>query len=592
MRKKSEIRSKDSIDRGVLKNLKSTYKYARSGRRYLYLFLFTQVIFTILAVVIPIITARRLVLLTSGVFDKLFVIFIIIFIMEISRNLVRYIGSYAYNKFYYDVRRNLQIELTRETLKITQEELNTTSSGVFIERINNDTDSLTDVFASLINQVTTIIGNLGILVTIFFINRYMFLAYLSFIIIIIAFNRYSSNINYMNRKKLKKEREKTGGFISEIVRGSKDVKILNAEESFLKKADQHLKKASDMSYKYHMERSKYIAFSGTIRDTADLGIGILICVSLISKILGIESALIIYSYHYQILYTADIIESIYEILKQFNLSANRIFGVLEEKEFNKEVFGNKKLKNFNGNIEFKNVSFSYEDNIPVLKNLSFKIEANQTVGFVGPSGAGKSTIFNLISAINKVDSGEILFDGINISELDKESIRGNLSVISQNAYIFNMSIMENLKIVKSNATNKEVKEACRLACLDDFIESLPNKYNTIVGEGGVTLSGGQRQRLAIARALLLKTEILLFDEATSALDNKTQSKIQEAISNLKGEYTILIIAHRLSTVINADKIFVIVDGMVEEEGTHSYLIKNSKTYNKLYDKERKKKKFN
>ena len=151
--------------------------------------------------------------------------------------------------------------------------------------------------------------------------------------------------------------------------------------------------------------------------------------------------------------------------------------------------------------------------------------------------------------------------------------------------------MENLKIVKSNATNKEVKEACRLACLDDFIESLPNKYNTIVGEGGVTLSGGQRQRLAIARALLLKTEILLFDEATSALDNKTQSKIQEAISNLKGEYTILIIAHRLSTVINADKIFVIVDGAVEEEGTHSYLIKNSKTYNKLYDKE-KKKKFN
>lgn len=591
MRKKSEIRSKDSIDRGVLKNLKSTYKYAKSGRLYLYLFLFTQVVFTILSVVIPIITARRLVLLTSGVFDKLFVIFIIIFIMEISRNLTKYISSYAYNKFYYDVRRNLQIELTRETLKITQEELNTTSSGVFIERINNDTDSLTDVFASLINQVTTIIGNLGILVTIFFINKYIFLAYFSFIIIIIAFNRYSSNINYMNRKKLKKEREKTGGFISEIVRGSKDVKILNAEESFLKKADQYLKKASDMSYKYHMERAKYGAFSGTIRDTADLGIGILICVSLISKTLGIESALIIYSYHYQILYTADIIESVYEILKQFNLSANRIFGVLEEKEFNKEVFGNKKLKNFNGNIEFRNVSFSYEDNIPVLKDLSLKIDANQTVGFVGPSGAGKSTIFNLISAINKVDSGEILFDGINISELDKESIRGNLSVISQNAYIFNMSIMENLKIVKSNATNKEVKEACRLACLDDFIESLPNKYNTIVGEGGVTLSGGQRQRLAIARALLLKTEILLFDEATSALDNRTQSKIQEAISNLKGEYTILIIAHRLSTVINADKIFVIVDGAVEEEGTHSYLIKNSKTYNKLYDKE-KKKKFN
>ena len=148
-----------------------------------------------------------------------------------------------------------------------------------------------------------------------------------------------------------------------------------------------------------------------------------------------------------------------------------------------------------------------------------------------------------------------------------------------------MSIMDNLKVIKKNATEKEIKEACHLACLDDFIETLPNKYDTIVGEGGVTLSGGQKQRLAIARALLLKTEILLFDEATSALDNETQEKIQQAISNLKGEYTILIIAHRLSTVIDADKIFVINDGVVEASGSHKTLLKTSKTYKKLYEKE-------
>ena len=148
-----------------------------------------------------------------------------------------------------------------------------------------------------------------------------------------------------------------------------------------------------------------------------------------------------------------------------------------------------------------------------------------------------------------------------------------------------MSIMDNLKVIKKNATVKEIKEACHLACLDDFIESLPNKYDTIVGEGGVTLSGGQKQRLAIARALLLKTEILLFDEATSALDNETQTKIQEAVSNLKGEYTILIIAHRLSTIIDADKILVINDGKVEATGSHKTLLKISKTYQKLYEKE-------
>ena len=148
-----------------------------------------------------------------------------------------------------------------------------------------------------------------------------------------------------------------------------------------------------------------------------------------------------------------------------------------------------------------------------------------------------------------------------------------------------MSIIDNLKVVKMDASEKEIKEACHLAYLDEFIESLPEKYNTIVGEGGVTLSGGQKQRLAIARALLLKTEILLFDEATSALDNETQSKIQQAINNLKGEYTILIIAHRLSTVMDCDKIFVIEDGTVESVGKHHELMKNSKTYQKLYKKE-------
>ena len=148
-----------------------------------------------------------------------------------------------------------------------------------------------------------------------------------------------------------------------------------------------------------------------------------------------------------------------------------------------------------------------------------------------------------------------------------------------------MSILDNLKIVKSDATLDEIKEVCHLASLDNFINSLPDKYDTIVGEGGVSLSGGQKQRLAIARALLLKTEILLFDEATSALDNETQSKIQEAIHNIKGEYTILMIAHRLSTVIDCDKIFVIDDGKVEAVGNHEYLLQNSKVYQKLYKKE-------
>lgn len=583
--KKEEKQEHNTPNRGVWKNLKSTYKYARKEKKYLFWFLFINLILTVISVVVPVIIAKRMVILTSGLFEKLFGFIILIFIIEIFRNIIRYLYNYVYNKFYYDVRKNLQIELTRETLKLSQDELNHNSSGVFIERINNDTDNLTDIFTTLIDYIISIIGNIGVLISVFLINIYLGLAYILFITIIIIYNKFTSNINYKNRKEWKKNREKTGGFISEIVRGAKDVKILDSEESFLAKASEYMEETNKVSYKYQRCRAKLRMYGGSIRDICDLGISLLMYFLLISNGLTIEEAIIIYNYHNQLTWTADWIEQIYEILKQFNLAANRIFGILEESEFKKEKFGNKKLENFKGNIEFKDVFFSYQDGVTILKGLNLQIKANETVGFVGYSGSGKTTIFNLISALNRKTSGEILLDGISIDELDKSSIRGNLSVISQNAYIFNMSIIDNLRIVKRKATDEEIKEACRLAYLDDFIESLPEGYNTIVGEGGVSLSGGQKQRLAIARALLLKTEILLFDEATSALDNQTQMKIQTAIHNLKGEYTILMIAHRLSTVIDCDKIFVIDDGRVQAVGNHKYLLQNSKIYQQLYKKE-------
>ena len=176
-------------------------------------------------------------------------------------------------------------------------------------------------------------------------------------------------------------------------------------------------------------------------------------------------------------------------------------------------------------------------------------------------------------------------DHNNINDLTRNTIRNNMSIITQNPYIFNFSIKDNLKLAKSNATMTEIRNACKLACIDDYIMSLPEQYDTLVGENGVILSGGQKQRLAIARALLTETEIILFDEATSALDNETQSEIQKAIANLQGEYTILIVAHRLSTVIDCDKIFVVDDGKIIAEGTHKYLLKTSKFYKNLYEKD-------
>lgn len=579
------MKENKSIDRGIWKNLKSTYKYAKKGRKYLCWFMITNILLSIISIIVPIFTAKRLLALTNGMFQNLLGLIVLIFVLEITRNIVGYLSGLTYDKFYYDARKNMQIELTRETLRITQEELNNNSSGVFIERINGEANSLTDIFTSLIDYLIRMIGNIGVLVSIFAINFYLGIIYSFFIVFTVLYSKYFSNISSKKREKYFKSREKTGGFISEIVRGAKDIKILNAEEPFLNKATDFMKETNDVSYRYKRTMSKISVIEGSLRDLCDLMISVFIYFLLIRGYLSIEFALVIYNYHSKILATAYLIAGGYDNLKQFNLAANRIFGILEGNEFSKEEFGTEKLEKFEGNIEFKNVSFGYEKDLDVLKNMNFKIKANEIVGFVGASGAGKTTIFNLISALNRPNAGQILFDGVDTKLLDKTSIRGNLSVISQNAYIFNMSIKDNLKVVKNMATDEEIKEACQLACLDEFINTLPNKYDTIVGEGGVTLSGGQKQRLAIARALLLKTEVLLFDEATSALDNETQEKILEAITNLKGEYTILIVAHRLSTVIDCNKIFVINNGCVEACGTHEELLKKSLTYKKLYNKE-------
>ena len=330
---------------------------------------------------------------------------------------------------------------------------------------------------------------------------------------------------------------------------------------------------------------KYSLLRGFTADLTDLLLIILLVFLIKSNILEVASALVIHNYAGRLPSIVNYVGMLLDKINDFNLSASRIFAILNSDEFKKETFGSKHLRKVNGDFEFKNVSFAYEEEHNVLENLSFKVNANETVAFVGKSGAGKTTIFNLLCKMYAIQTGEILIDGINIDELDKDSIRGNITIISQNPYIFNMTIKENLKLVKKDLTIKEMKEACKLACLDEFIESLPKKYDTVVGEGGVTLSGGQRQRLAIARALVQKTEIILFDEATSALDNETQRSILKAIENMKNTYTILIIAHRLSTVINADRLLYIEDGKIMDEGTHEELLKKNKNYKELYEVE-------
>ena len=218
----------------------------------------------------------------------------------------------------------------------------------------------------------------------------------------------------------------------------------------------------------------------------------------------------------------------------------------------------------------------------IFNDLSFKIEPNTTVAFVGKSGSGKSTILNLMSKMIECDAGQVLIDDVDIKDLNKETLRKSISLVNQFPYIFDMSIKENLLLAKPKATNKEIKDAIKKASLEEFVETLPKGIETAVGESGIKLSGGQKQRLAIARALLRKSSIIIFDESTSSLDNFAQEEVKKSIDALKGTSTIVIVAHRLSTIKNVDKIFFLDSGKIVDEGTFEELYKRNKVFKTMF----------
>ncbi len=282
----------------------------------------------------------------------------------------------------------------------------------------------------------------------------------------------------------------------------------------------------------------------------------------------------------------DVVESISDFgvnYSKVSVSLRRIDEIVNNRLYQDEKFGDQVLNNAQGIIEFKNVNFRYRaDEQDTLKGLSMKLEPNKKIAIIGRSGNGKSTIFNLLLRYFDATSGQITIDGIDIKELTESSLRQNISIIRQNPFLFNLSIFENFKIVKEDVTLEEIRQVCQKAYIDDYIMSLPNQYDTIIGEGGVNLSGGQKQRISIARTLLLNTKIILFDEATSALDNESQEFIKKTIDNLVKDHTIIIVAHRLSTIIDADIIHVIDQGKLNASGTHDELMNTSDVFKTLY----------
>jgi subfamily B ATP-binding cassette protein MsbA len=273
-------------------------------------------------------------------------------------------------------------------------------------------------------------------------------------------------------------------------------------------------------------------------------------------------------------------------LKQGLSAASRIIPIIDQKNKITDIDNAKSIKIINADIKFKNLNFSYEvEEGQILKSINLEFKGGKMTSLVGHSGSGKTTILNLIPRFHDAQSGDITIDDQSIYKATVKSLRKEISMVSQETTLFDDSIKNNIRYAKEDATDEEIYKVSKLSYCDEFINNLPNKFETLIGENGVRLSGGEKQRLSIARAMLKKSSIILLDEATSSLDSETEYKIQEALNILTKNKTTIVIAHRLSTILNSNNIYVIDSGKVTDSGKHEYLMLNSKSYKSFYDKQ-------
>jgi len=263
----------------------------------------------------------------------------------------------------------------------------------------------------------------------------------------------------------------------------------------------------------------------------------------------------------------------------------RIFQYMDLKSEIVEKPDSVSVDNVAGSIRFEHVYFSYNEKSTTLTDVDFEVKPGQKATFVGPSGSGKTTITYLVPRLYDATKGSVLIDGINIRDMTLKSLRSQIGMVTQDTFLFNTTIHENLMFAKPEASEDEIKDACKMANINDFIMSLPEGYNTVVGERGIKLSGGEKQRISIARSLLKNPRIVIFDEATSSLDSNSEILIMKAVEPLLKSRTSLVIAHRLSTIVSADIIFVVNEGKIVERGTHAELLQAEGVYKDLYDKQ-------
>lgn len=457
-----------------------------------------------------------------------------------------------------------------------------TPAGKLFVRITNDVEDIStlfkDVLTTLVKDILMIIAILSIMLILD-----VKLALISFLIIplIIIFSTYLTKLLNKKQEYSKSVKTRLNTFLAESIYGIKLIKIFNRQYEKQKECEQWTKKFFDSRIPTGVIEG---FLPGIMLILEKLGVSIIVW-TCINQWFNVNLQVgVIYMFITYIQRLFDPINRLidnFETLQESVVSIDKIFEILEQKDYLEDLETGKILDDVKGKIEFKNVWFAYEKDNWILKNVSFIIEPGQSVALVGKTGSGKTTITNLINRFYEIQKGEILLDGVNIKDINIRSLRKNIGIILQDPFIFARSIKDNV-MLNENLSDEDVEEALELSSAEDFINSLPDGIESIADERGNSYSAGQKQLLAFARIFAHNPSIFVLDEATANIDTHTEELIQKSIDKISSNKTSIFIAHRLSTIVNVDKIIVLNQGEIVEQGNHNSLLNSGGYYSKLY----------
>ena len=486
-----------------------------------------------------------------------------------------------------EIKKKLQFDMVNTLIKADTQIIDKKHSGKFISNLTYDvthiTNLLSNAILTLFKDSLTLIG----LLTVMFLQNWK-LALISIIMIPLA----SISAKTLGKRlgKVTTEAQEKSGYLTtylvELFKNHKLIKIFQKENLEVNRADEYLAQLKDKNKKIY---TVFVRLSPIMEILTGIMVAVLIFYSgkLMAKgevdINNFFSFLAAMMLAYQ---PVRSLSTLNMVINQGLSAASRILPIIDQKNTIKNSEFAKPLKIKDANINFNNLNFSYEVNERyTLQSINLEFEAGKMTSLVGHSGSGKSTILNLIPRFYDAQSGDIMIDGQSIYKTTIETLRSEISMVSQETTLFDDTIKNNIKYAREDATDEEVFEAAKLSYCNEFINNLPNKFDTLIGENGVRLSGGEKQRLSIARAMMKKSSIILLDEATSSLDSETESKIQEALKILTKNKTTIVIAHRLSTILNSNNIYVIDSGKIITHGRHEDLMKKSELYKNFYEKQ-------